>query len=62
MRCRGAMLAAVCLFALMPTAPAGGGEAVKVKAADKAASPSSTDCLARGSPLNHHIALPTCST
>jgi len=34
---RGAMLVAVCLVALMPAASAVGEEAVKVKAADKAA-------------------------
>lgn len=34
---RGAMLAAVCLVALLPAAPAIGEEAVKVKASDKAA-------------------------
>jgi hypothetical protein len=34
---RGAMLLAVCVVALVPAAPAVGEEAVKVKAADKAA-------------------------
>ncbi|MBX9845501.1 MAG: hypothetical protein K2Z80_27205 [Xanthobacteraceae bacterium] len=34
---RGAMLAAVCLVAFVPAAPAMGEEAVKVKASDKAA-------------------------
>jgi hypothetical protein len=34
---RGAMLVAVCLLALVPAVPAMGEEAIKVKAADKAA-------------------------